>query len=1182
MYFMGEALVTSASDLKAASECEYAFLRGLDRKLGRIDDPKPTPDAMLERAGQLGDVHEREWLEHLRTLHAEGVVELPKPADARDADELRALASRTLEALRAGVAVVFQGVFFDESNPTLPFVGFADFLVRQPDGRYRVVDTKLARHVRVTALLQLAAYHEQLGRMGVAADDHVELRLGDGRAELAHIDEVAPVFRRRTARMHELVAEHRRATGPVQWGDDRYAIDGRCDECAPVAQKADDVIRVAGMLLTQRARLRAVGIRTVAALAQTSTRPDGCEVPERTYARLHLQASLQVQAAEGAIPVEVIDPRAIAALPAPDAGDIFFDFEGDPMYVEPGRADAQRWGLDYLFGWVDSEGAFDCRWAHDQGEERVALRRFLEFVERRRADNPGMHIYHYASYEKAHLLSIAARHGEGEAIIDQWLREGLLVDLYTVVRSAMRIGVESYSIKKLEPLYMGEELRREDGVTNAGDSIAEYVRARAALGEGREADAHQILVDIADYNEYDCISTLRLRDWLRSRPEVQGLVVEARDAAAALDPFDESQLDLDLRALADASDDPRVARAYELAAAAIDFHRRENKSFWWAHFDRLVQPPEDWEGTRGVFTVTSSEVERSWHKEGRQQKLRRILRLRGEWAPGSGTPKPGEGHVLYLEDDAPEVPPDNQPGARVPRSVTILDPAESEDGALRVEELKGNDQEGWSTYPTHVTPGQPPRHRSLVEAIEMWGERVRDAAPAWPADAMASLLLGMPPETSGGLEPMRDADDGVRAVVGSLTRMDRGYLAVQGPPGTGKTYLASHVVSELVRTHRWHVGVVAQSHKVVENVLDAIVTAGMDASLVGKAIPNGESRTHYDGRKFSTIGPNGHATWASDRADVGYVLGGTVWDLTNRGRVAIEQLDLLVIEEAGQYSLANTIAAATSSARVLLLGDPQQLPQVTQGSHPAPVGDSALGHVIDGQAVLPDDFGYFLAESRRMDAAMSDPVSRLSYDGQLASHRETVGRRLDGVTPGLHAVPVEHHGNSNESADEAERVAGIVALHLGLGWIGTAGAAARRLVADDLIVVTPYNAQVERIRHALAAEARRSGHPEIASVQVGTVDKFQGREAVIAIVSLAASSATDVPRGIEFLLSRNRLNVSISRAKWAAYLVHSPALMDHLPTTPAGVSTLSRFIRLIEETVESPSRPSVATPTLRE
>ncbi|HEX6366537.1 MAG TPA: C-terminal helicase domain-containing protein, partial [Agromyces sp.] len=238
------------------------------------------------------------------------------------------------------------------------------------------------------------------------------------------------------------------------------------------------------------------------------------------------------------------------------------------------------------------------------------------------------------------------------------------------------------------------------------------------------------------------------------------------------------------------------------------------------------------------------------------------------------------------------------------------------------------------------------------------------------------------------------------------------------------------------------------------------------------------------------------------------------------------------------------------------------------GNHPEPVDASALGWVADGHDVLPPEYGYFLAESRRMHPAVAEPVSHLSYDGELHSHEVASLRSLDGVPPGLTPIPVEHVGNATASPEEALVVVDLVRGLLGREWVDATDAASapRPLGQRDLIVVTPYNAQLTEVRAALDAAGYRE-------VPVGTVDKFQGQEAAVAIVSLAASSAAAAPRGVEFLLLKNRLNVAISRAKRAAYLVYSPGLLDTLPRTPDGVAQLSAFIRLVG--ADTPARSEI-------
>lgn len=255
-------------------------------------------------------------------------------------------------------------------------------------------------------------------------------------------------------------------------------------------------------------------------------------------------------------------------------------------------------------------------------------------------------------------------------------------------------------------------------------------------------------------------------------------------------------------------------------------------------------------------------------------------------------------------------------------------------------------------------------------------------------------------------------------------------------------------------------------------------------------------------------------------------------------------LDLVVIDEAGQFALANAIACAAAARTVLLLGDPQQLPQVSQATHPEALEVSVLAHVIQGHATMPSDRGYFLDRTFRMHPVLTRAVSRLQYEGRLGSAPVTSMRSLEGVEPGVLPVPVDHDGNTTSSPEEAARVVDLVNDLLGRSWRPARDDDVldpRPLSEDDIIIVAAYNAQVRLLRRVLSDAGRHR-------IQVGTVDKFQGREAVVVIVSMATSSDDDLPRGIEFLLSPNRLNVAISRAQWACYLVHSPRLLEARPS----------------------------------
>ena len=434
--------------------------------------------------------------------------------------------------------------------------------------------------------------------------------------------------------------------------------------------------------------------------------------------------------------------------------------------------------------------------------------------------------------------------------------------------------------------------------------------------------------------------------------------------------------------------------------------------------------------------------------------------------------------------------------------------------------------------------------------------------------ASADLLFRRAPRLKKGASNAKNAENlplevdfsasdlpTVDAVHAAVRALDHSYVAVQGPPGAGKTFLASHVIARLVAEGA-KVGVVAQSHAVIENLMLACCARdGFDVSravrLRGKSVtPDAPWSEVSDSELVELISGAG-----------GLLFGGTVWDYVSERRVPAGSLDVLVVDEAGQFSLTNTVAAARAARSVLLLGDPQQLPQVSTGVHPYPVDVSALGWLSDGAAALDPRFGYFLGESWRMDSALCERVSWLSYDGALASAAATAGRALQGVAPGVVSYPVEHAGCSVRSVQEAQAVVDCVRELLGREWVPAAGAEPRPLAAEDCIVVAAYNAQVDCVREALIAAglADSSG----AGVRVGTVDKFQGQEAAVVLVSLA-SSRVDSGRGAGFVLSPNRLNVAVSRGQWQAVLVHSPWVARSVPQDVEEVLALSGFAGLVE------------------
>lgn len=1152
MFFLDQDLIYSASDLVTAASCEFTSLSKLDERLGRSKTTTAEADEMLERTAELGDVHEHKVLDSLLTKFGEHDpatgrgVKILQAGVRGSKDSLRQAQQETLDALHAGADVVFQATFFDGE-----FVGFADFLIRQEDGSYAVWDTKLARHARVTALLQLAAYGDQLLAAGIKVAPITTLVLGDNEHSEHQMHELLPVFRDRRERFKTLLAAHQAQKEPVAWGQAEITACGRCDYCSAQVEATHDLLLVAGMSTTRRKKLMESGITTVHELAEQITQPQDPHFKLAEQARMQLGLGERDGVIRG-VGYKVSRAQTISRLPEPNPGDIFFDFEGDPLWQDPFD---DSWGLEYLFGSIEidtGEPVFKPFWAHSRAQERTAFTDFVNYVEARRAQYPGMKVYHYAPYEKSALRNLSLRHVVNEDVIDQWLRDGLLVDLYDTVRHSLMISERSYSIKKLEPLYMGEHLRGGD-VKDAGASVVAYAKYCDQL-EIDTAEAGRILESISDYNEYDCLSTLRLRDWLLSLVPHQPRTEWVEETPLPdIDEVEPSAEELALRAYLDALPQNRALtndeRAIAMVAAATGYHRREAKQFWWEHFDRLDQPFDSWADTRNVFIVDDAEILEDWHKASARARVEsRLTELHGTMSEGSDFKVGSSWFAMYAHPLPPELEPSRADRAGL-FNATISDNTDR----LVITEKSNTKVPPFGNLPVALTPDQPINTTSLRDSLAELARTVGGTLPTLPkhpgldilrkAAPRFSTLSGPPvPQEVNGLKNF------VPAIVEALNDLDHSYLAVQGPPGTGKTFVASHVIAALVK-QGWKIGVVAQSHAVVDNVLEKAITgAGVDPELVAKKQKTG------DKSQVPWAGTTDDAIERLLNGEEGALIGGTAWTMTGK-RVPEGSLDLLVIDEAGQYSLANTLAVSRAATRLLLLGDPQQLPQVTQSSHPQPVDESALGWLSAGHPTLPVELGYFLADSWRMHPELCQKVSALSYESKLHSAAAAGKRALSKVPAGVSTVMVEHQGNTTQSLEEASEVINQVHAHVGLMWTGGEGVAPRPLRAEDILVVAAYNAQVNLLREELDSAG-------LEEVRVGTVDKFQGQEAPVVIVSMACSSAEDAARGIEFLLNRNRINVAVSRGQWRAVIVRSPRLTHFLPTNPAAFSELGAFLAL--------------------
>jgi predicted RecB family nuclease len=1088
-------IALSPSDLSAHLACPHLTTLSLAVARGELERPhleSPHRDLIFRK----GNEHEQRYLAR---LEAEGrsVLRIPTvDEDEFDPEEARRL---TEEAIGARSADVIYQPYLAEGR----WRGFADFLERLPAGTYEPVDTKLARSAKPAHILQLCFYAEQVARIQRSPVEHVHVENGRGERETFRVAEFESYYRRMRGRFLSALESEAETYG---WPCDHCGI---CDFrvlCWEQRVADDHLTLVAGLRRMHAERLMGEGVTTLEALGSLPPEaigpwlePGG--IRAETFERIRHQAELQLRGRRTGVQVWELLPdepeRGFRLLPAPDEGDVWLDLEGHPFY-ETAR------GLEYLFGYCyrdeSGEVVYEALWGKDRDGERAVFERFVDSLVERRRRYPRMHVYHYAAYERSALTLLMGEHGTREDEVDGLLRDEVLVDLYRIVKQSLRASVDSYSIKAIEKLYGFE---RTAEVAGGDESVVRFE-------EWLETGDDTVLEDVERYNEEDCRSTVALHEWLlslrpadvpwREPPEERARSPEAVERGAERAALEASLLE-----------GAEVGSPRRLLGHLVDYHQREARPQWWAWFrwpqldddeliaDRTAIGALSWDGNPPAVEEQSHAYPMSFppqeHKlssEGFDPDTRARFRLR-------------------IDDDT--------------GTATLLR------GVAREEE----------PLPRGLTPGGPYRdgvkRDALIRFVRAYAEGSLGRYPA-----LTALLERRLPDARLGVDPVEAA-----------LSLGESYLFVQGPPGSGKSWQGARMAIALMRADK-RVGVTSLSHKAIHNLLRAIQheADAQGFSFAGAKRGSAEegSDTMFESRCIVT------SEDVEVCADPSFQLvAGTAWALT-RPKVdhheAERPLDVLFVDEAGQLALADVLAAGTSARSLVLLGDPNQLPQVSQGSHPEGAERSVLQHLLGDEITAPADRGLFLDRTWRLRPELCAFTSDAYYEGRLGHAPETARRSLARGN-GPVWLPVGHVGRGQSSVEEADAIAAAVSDLIGSPFTDVDGTT-RPLVEADVLVVAPYNAQVRMLRSRLPA-----------GVPVGTVDKFQGQQAPVVFVSMASSTPEEAPRGVGFAFDRHRFNVATSRAQCRAVLVCSPRLLDADCKTVSQmrlVSAVSRFVEL--------------------
>lgn len=1114
-------IIFSPSDLANHISCRH--LTNLNKKaaMGLIKKPTYT-NRVVDMLRERGLKFEAEYLTQLE-LAGKTIVKISQ--------ENENAAQDTIDAMKAGVDVIYQARLVQEGE----WEGWADFIlkVNSPsklgNWSYEVLDTKLATETRAGTILQIALYSEKIGTIQGVMPENMRVQNPDGEAIYRVDDYIAYVRLAKLRLVQAINNDMGTYPEPIVHCD----ICRWWEVCNQKRREDDHLGFIAGMGTSQIKEVRTHNVNTLEEMSELALPipfvPNKGSV--ETYTKLREQARVQNIGRVTKRPIhETLDvepEKGFNKLPEPNKFDIYLDLEGDPM-VEPG-------GLEYLFGWF-CEDVYHHIWVKNEEEEKAAFEAFIAFVFLKLAKEPNLHIYHYAPYETTAFKRIMGKYATCEEQIDTLLRAGKFVDLYGVVRQSIRASVEKYSIKDLEQFY-GYVREMDLRTLSKLKATYEFLLETNKLEEATEEMVNSVQL----YNQDDCISTQKLHEWLegiRTSLIDSGVLIsrpEIRDGAASekitahLEKIKPIYDALMLGVSENKSERDRNAQAKYILAHMLNWYRSEEKSYWWT-FHELTDLDED-DALDRVEALSKLE-----HKPLHRETIDDVVYDTYSF--------PYQETDIKVGDDV-KIKSINRNGKKDAKKIGEVIEINSSSNQIKIKKIRACNEIHPSiifVLEDHISTVN--KEASIIHLAESIIENGFDGVDN---RCGIDLLFATNPRTTSGVDLTQES---LQKTIDWALKLDNSILPIQGPPGAGKSYTASHLILELVKNKK-KIGISAMSNKVITNLVHKVNnlanTENFDIRIVQKV-----SKYFDEVVPWNTHESKDDVINMIDEVDI---IAGTpyLWCLPNFK----DSVDYLIVDEAGQLSLIDTLSISPAASNLILLGDPQQLKQPQKGVHPEGTELSALEHILGENKTIKEDQGVFLAHTWRMHPSICSFDSELFYESKLESIDNLINQKVNGETSyngsGLFLTEVEHQGNTSSSDEEVAKIAEIVdQLTSGnVCWID-AEKVERKLTKSDIKIISPYNLQVQKLK------------TKIPNVEIGTVDKFQGQEAPVVIYSVATSSPADAPRGMDFLYSPNRFNVAVSRARAIFIMVANSSIFEPDCKSPVQIKLANPFCRFAE------------------
>ena len=1078
----------SSLDLLASISCLHKSYLSIKDLNGEIQNSEQSTLVKILRQKNLR--YEANYLQKLKDDNL-SVIEISTQPSLAERAKL------TAEAMSSGADVIYHGTLFN-----MPWQGIADFLIKCKkksslgDYSYEVLSTKLSKTTRPQHIIQLCLYSELVTDIQGTQASNMHLLLADGEKISFRTNDFFFYYsysKKRFENHIKNINQSKSYPEPCQ----HCAFCEWKTHCTAQWQQDGHLSQIANIQNKQINKLRDCNIRTIGELAATLPKTEIPGIPQSAFLKLRTQASLQnyktkTNKAKYEI-AQLQSNRGFVLMPPPDQADLFFDIESNSFYPD---TSAYLFGIYYI---LNGKGIFKTFWAHNREQEKKSFEHLIDFFDIHLTKHPNAHIYHYGRCEATALKRISHRYASCEELLANLINTQKFIDLYDIVRDGIYTSEANYSLKSLETFYMD---KRTDTITQALDSVAAY-------NEWRETQDPALLQQIADYNKTDCRSTCLLHDWLiRIKPKE--IPWYKKTATSRTDwPLEYENYKAQLK-----TQQKEAPILHQRLIHLLKSHNQKAKQW---NIDKLQSGFE-----AGLMNDSKCLV--ALQQTGKTLSKNRHPIYSYRFPSQECALKAGH-KLVNIETMTP---------------IGVIYALNKTESIVKIRVHKKE-----KPLPQQLSIGMSNSiDNSIIQAaLYRYANHLINTPEI--GHVATELLMHNYPRIKGKIfgENIVDSKNLSDELLKVASNLNHSYLFIQNSPGSGKTHICSQLIVDLIKLGK-KIGVSSNSHQTIHYLLKKIEKKAIRKDMRFSGIKKTNASTGNSFYHGDFIQNESNLNEINLNADL---FAGTI--RTFASPYFDNRLDYLFIDEAEQVDIANVIAISNASKNIILIGDPMQLIRPKSNS-------SILDLLLGDRMTIPADRGIFLSLSYRLKPEICRFISDVFYEGRLISSENASPRKLhlQGTNlpnDGIAIINTDPQNDSKQSSDEAEIIKNLYRTLLGQTFSDKDNRM-RKINENDILVVTPYNFQMNSLRALLPDNAR-----------IGTIDKFQGQEAPIVLISMANSKTRQISqKTVDYIYSRSHLNVSLSLAQCLTVIVTNTDMMNTECSTVEQMKLINTYCQL--------------------